>query len=125
MTSQSSEHHSGHDDHGVGHVVPFKPLILTGLALLVLTVITVAVAQVDLGELNIWVALLVATVKAAFVALFFMHLFWDRPFNGFIFVGSIAFVVLFIALALTDTFEYRDSVIPGDSKDVQAITSQP
>jgi cytochrome c oxidase subunit 4 len=112
MTTQSGEQHSKHDDHGVGHVVPFKPLILTGLGLLVLTAITVAVAQIDLGEMNIWVALAVAVVKATLVALFFMHLFWDRPFNGFIFVGSIAFVVLFIALALTDTFEYRDSLIP-------------
>ncbi len=39
-------------------------------------------------------ALAIATVKAALVALFFMHLRWDKPVNaiiavaGFLFLGS-------------------------------------
>ncbi len=108
-----SDSHS-HDDQ-VGHVAPLRALIGTGLALLVLTWITVAVAAIELGDANIYIARGVAVVKGTLVALFFMHLRWDRPFNGFILVGSICFVALFLALAMTDTAEYQDSMIPGDS----------
>ena len=102
-------HDSTHDDHheGVGHVAPLRALIGTGLALMVLTWVTVAVAKIDMGEMNIYVALSVAVVKATLVALYFMHLRWDRPFNSIVFIGSICFVMLFIAIALTDTAEYQ------------------
>lgn len=106
-----------HNDehHGVGHIVPHKVLILTGSALLVLTVITVLAAKVnfedfDMFEMNIVVALGIALLKASLVCLFFMHLRWDRPFNAFILIGSLGFVVLFIGFAMTDTFEYGPDV---------------
>ena len=111
-----SDSHS-HDEQ-VGHVAPLRALIGTGLALLVLTWITVAVAAVDLGEANIYIALGVAVVKGTLVGLFFMHLRWDRPFNAIVFVGSIAFVALFLAFAMTDTRAYRQDMLPGDGKDV-------
>ena len=101
--------------HGVGHIAPLRALIGTGVALLILTWVTVAAASVDLGEANIWVALGIASLKGALVALFFMHLRWDRPFNSIVFVTSLGFVALFISLALTDTFEYQETKIPGDA----------
>ena len=104
--------------HGLGHLVPTTALVATGLGLLFLTWITVVVAGIDLGEANIYIALGIAAFKGTLVALFFMHLRWDRPFNGIILVGSICFVALFLALAMTDTAEYQDSVIPGDSRKV-------
>lgn len=112
--SQTDEHHSE------GHVVSPKVLWLNGIALLILTWITVAVAQIDFSqyqvyELNIIVALAVATTKATLVCLFFMHLYWDRPFNAFVLVASLAFVGLFMMLAMLDTFEYASQMIPGDS----------
>ncbi|MBT8486957.1 MAG: cytochrome C oxidase subunit IV family protein [Phycisphaerae bacterium] len=119
-------HASGsHADHGVGHVVPYRILVATGLALLVLTWITVSVASIDLGEANIYVALAVAVVKGTLVALFFMHLRWDRPFNSIVFIGSLLFVALFLAFAMTDTAEYQDQVDPGDAKAVVDIVGQP
>lgn len=42
--------------------------------LLVLTAVTVAVSFVDLGLGNVTIALLVASLKATLVALYFMHL---------------------------------------------------
>lgn len=110
--------HADHADHGVGHVVPIRILVATGLALLVLTVVTVWSAMFDLGEANIYVALGIATLKGALVALFFMHLRWDRPFNGIVFVGSLAFVALFLALAMTDTAEYQADLETGDASRV-------
>jgi cytochrome c oxidase subunit 4 len=106
-THESTTEHSDSHNHGVGHVVPIKLLVAVGMALLVLTWITVAAMKIDLGDGNIYLALGIAVVKASLVALFFMHLRWDRPFNAFVFVTSIAFVALFIAFALTDSSEYR------------------
>lgn len=44
------------------------------MILLVLTVVTVAAAQINFGSWNIVVALLIASVKAILVLLYFMHL---------------------------------------------------
>ena len=112
-SSESSEH------HGVGHLVPVKILVGTALALLVLTVITVGASFIDFGTVNIWIALGIAAVKGALVALFFMHLRWDRPFNAIVFVASLAFVAIFISFALTDTREYAPDMEAGNAPLVQ------
>jgi cytochrome c oxidase subunit 4 len=111
--------HSGEPHPLVGHLVPIRTLVLTGLALLVLTVITVAVRYIDVGEFNIWIALGVAVVKAALVVLIFMHLLWDRSFNSLMLVGSILFVVLLIAIAMTDTRMYQPDLYNGNARTVQ------
>ena len=105
----------GHDEHhGVGHVAPLRYILGTGIALLFLTWVTVAVARVDLGEANIFIALAVAIVKAGLVMAFFMHLRWDRPFNTLVCIGSIAFVALMISFLMLDSSEYQSDVIQGD-----------
>jgi cytochrome c oxidase subunit 4 len=72
-------------------------------ALLLLTVITVLVSYVDLGLLNVVVALLIASAKASLVALFFMHLKGEsRLVWGFALV-PIAFLALIIFGTLIDT----------------------
>jgi cytochrome c oxidase subunit 4 len=113
----NADHH--HEDQ-IGHVVPVKFLTFICAILLFLTAVTVWVSRYDFTEINIAelgiiVALLVATVKATIVGLYFMHLRWDRAFIGFLFVGSILFVVLFISIALTDSMEYQPSMIKGDT----------
>jgi cytochrome c oxidase subunit IV len=73
------------------------------VALIVLTVVTVLVSYVNLGLLNVVVALLIASVKASLVALFFMHLkSEDRLVWGFALV-PIAFLALIILGTLVDT----------------------
>ncbi len=102
----------GNEAHiAVGHVVPLWLLAAVALTLVLLTWVTVAVTYVDLGKLNLVVALVIAGLKAFLVALFFMHLRWDRPFNGIVFLTALAFVVLFISFALMDTVQYKPEVI--------------
>ena len=113
MTTESPD--NSPSSHGVGHIVPIKTLVATGLALLVLTLITVGAAKIDLGDLNIWIALAIAVFKASLVVLFFMHLKYDRPFNGIVFMTSVAFVALFISFALTDSKEYAPDVNTGNA----------
>jgi cytochrome c oxidase subunit 4 len=94
------------------HIVPLRLLMGVGAALLVLTAVTVGATYVDLGRLNLAVALLIAVVKATLVALYFMHLRWDRPLNAIVFVAAIGFVILFVLLAVMDTLEYAPLRIP-------------
>ncbi len=114
MDDQSHQSPS-HSPHGVGHLVPVRVLATTAVALLILTVATVWIASFDFGNLNIWVALAIAVAKASLVVMFFMHLKYDRPFNALVFCTSLAFVALFITLALTDTKEYAPDVLPGNA----------
>lgn len=108
-----SDHAHDHDPNAVGHVVSMKILVGVWLALMVLTYVTVAATYIDLGEFNFPLAMLIATVKAALVCLYFMHLRWDKPFNTIVFVSSLGFVALFIGLVLTDKHEYHEDEIPG------------
>lgn len=101
--------------HGVGHVVPVWLLVAVWAALVVFTVLTYAATWVDLGASNLWIAIGIATVKAALVALFFMHLWWDRPINAIVLIGSLLFVALFVGLALLDTIHYQPTLIEGYS----------
>ena len=104
----------------VGHLVPVWMLVSTGMALMVLTAITVAVRYIDVGEFNMVIALGVAVIKATLVALFFMHLRWDRPFNLLTFIGSMAFVILMMAFCLMDTAQYRSLQFTGNPPDVES-----
>ncbi len=106
-----------HDEPGGGliltHALPLKLLAGVFVALLVLTFVTVAVTRFELGPLNLWVALLIAGVKGTLVAEVFMHLHWDRPFHRFLLLAAVAFVVLFIGIALMDSHSYGPDIIPG------------
>jgi cytochrome c oxidase subunit 4 len=101
-------HEAGHPAYG--HVTPVALLAMVCCALMVLTIVTVAVTYVDLGLMNLVVALLIATVKASLVITYFMHLRWDARFNVLVFVGSFLFVLLFLSLAITDRSEYQPAI---------------
>lgn len=108
-----SGEHEAHAQHTeLGHVMPLPTLIAVFVSLLVLTVVTVAVAYVDLGSLNLLVAMGVASVKATLVVLWFMHLKYDKPFNAVVFVGALLFMALFVTLVLLDTKQYQPDVYP-------------
>ena len=89
------------------HVVPPKLLLTVFGVLMVLTILTVAVTNFELGKLNVWVALLIALVKAGVVALYFMHLRWDSPFNALCLIAALFFVVIFIGITVLDSKEYK------------------
>jgi cytochrome c oxidase subunit 4 len=97
--------------HGTAHhVVPFRVLLGIFLTLLVLTYVTVAVRYINLGGLNIWIALGIATVKGALVVLYFMHLRYDSPFNSIIFLTAIVFLFLFLGIVILDSIQYQPAI---------------
>jgi cytochrome c oxidase subunit IV len=98
---------------GHAHISSSRQLLGVWAALVVMTYVTVAVTRFDLGSMGLWVAMAIATFKASLVALYFMHLRYDRPINGIIFLGTLLFVLLFVGLALMDTTSYQPELIPG------------
>jgi cytochrome c oxidase subunit 4 len=111
--------HESSSGHGVGHVVPVWLLAVVLITLLILTVITVAATLVNFGRLSIWIAMLIATVKASLVVLYFMHLRYDSPFNAVVFIASLLFVALFVGFAAIDTHQYQPVVNWVDAPAVQ------
>lgn len=92
------------------HVVPLWVLCAVFAALLVFTALTVAATWFDLGGWNLILAMAIATVKAALVVLYFMHLRYDNPFNALVFIAALVFVALFISLTLLDTMQYQPDI---------------
>jgi cytochrome c oxidase subunit IV len=89
---------AAHHEHGNA---PLQYL-LTLIALLTLTGITVGVSYLDFGSGNIIVAVLVATVKAILVGLIFMHLLHDKKINAVIFVAAFLFLSLLFLFSFLD-----------------------
>ena len=114
----ATPHDHGHDHAGGDHehhVVSWKLLTFVFLVLMVLTVLTVAAINVDLGPLNIFVALGIALVKALLVVLIFMHIWWDRGFHGLLIAASLGFVALFIGFTMLDTWQYDPTIQAQDA----------
>jgi cytochrome c oxidase subunit 4 len=107
-----SSHDHSTDGHDFAHPMPVSMLLSVFFALTFLTVVTVAQASLDLGSYDVLVVMLIATLKATLVGLFFMHLAWDKPFNIAIFVGSFIFVGLFVIFTLGDSEMTSDSFTP-------------
>ena len=109
-SAEKTEATAESNDHAWIHIVPVPVLLGVFGALIVLTVATVAAAHVDLGPWNLWVAMAIATAKASLVALFFMHLFYDRSFATIIFLAAIVFLGLLISIVMLDALEYNPDV---------------
>ena len=83
-------------------LVSYQKLLCVLAVLLVLTTATVWLSKVDLGGLNIWAALLIASIKASFVLLFFMHLKYEGWLLKGSFIGTIFLLALFIGFVFWD-----------------------
>jgi len=81
----------------------YRTYIIVWLALLVLTGVTWGVSYVNLGMGNVAVALCIASVKAALVALFFMHLRYENRLVWAFAVVPLFFLALIIFGTLSDT----------------------
>lgn len=84
------------------HVLPMKTYLSVFATLLFLTFITVWIAQFDFGSFNTVIAMLVATVKATLVALYFMHLKYDNKENAVCLIAGFFFLMLMFVLSFLD-----------------------
>ena len=85
------------------HIMSSKLYYTIWIALLCLTVITAAVSFVDLGRFNTVVALVIATVKALLVVLFFMHVkYTSEKLTKIVIASAIFWLFLLLALSMAD-----------------------
>jgi cytochrome c oxidase subunit 4 len=85
------------------HIMSSKFYYGIWIALLCLTVITAAVSFLDLGPFNAVVALVIATVKAVLVVLFFMHVkYTSEKLTKIVIVSAIFWLFLLLALSMAD-----------------------
>ncbi len=114
-TTQEHDTHDTHDDehgHGLAHVASLKVLFCVWGILMVLTVVTVLATKVDLGgAMNLIVGMVIATIKATLVCLYFMHLRYDRPLHAIAFLSALLFAILFVGILLMDTGQYQTTIL--------------
>jgi len=85
------------------HVVSNKLYVGIWASLMVLTVVTASVAFIDLGPFNTVVALVIATLKALLVVLFFMHVkYTSEKMTKAVIVAAIFWLLLLMVLSLAD-----------------------
>lgn len=87
------------------HIVSVKVYITIFLVLMVGTALTVAAAFYDFPwRLNTIVALTIATVKATFVVLYFMHVRYSARLVWVIVTSALFWVGIMFALTFSDYF---------------------
>jgi cytochrome c oxidase subunit 4 len=89
--------HEEHTTHSQGFYLAI------GAILLVLTATTVGAAFVNLGPFNPVIALLIATIKATLVVLYFMHVKGaSEKLTGAVVVSGFFFLAILLSLSLAD-----------------------
>ena len=86
----------------MSHIVPQKIYFLIFATLVCLTLITVDVAFYNLGFLNLWVALVIATFKATIVVAYFMHVKYSSKLTWVFAIAGVFWLVILFVLTFSD-----------------------
>ena len=89
-----------------------KVLLRVAAALLALLVVTVGVYWIDLGALNLPLAMLIAVIKALLVLIFFMELRHSRAITWILAAASAAWLVLLLGGILADVVTRHLLTVP-------------
>ncbi len=86
------------------HIVSKKLYFVIFGALMVLTILTVWVANIDLGseKLNTAVALAIAVTKAVLVVLYFMHVRYSSRLTWIVVAGGFLWLAIMVGLTMSD-----------------------
>jgi cytochrome c oxidase subunit 4 len=88
--------------NGNVHVLPLRIYYAVFGTLMALTGITVAVAYVDLGALNVVAAVAIACFKALIVVLYFMHVKFSTRLIKLTVIAGLYWMGILLALTLSD-----------------------
>lgn len=84
------------------HIVSPRIYLVIFASLMLGTGITVWAAFQDFGKFNIVIALVIATIKATLVVLYFMHARYSPRRTQMVIVCSVFWLAIMLALTLTD-----------------------
>jgi len=107
------------------HIVSPKVYAVIFGSLMLGTYITVKAAFVDLGRMNIVIALGIATIKATLVVLYFMHARYSPKRTQLVIVCSVFWLAIMLALTLTDYTTRSHETQPGVSHLARPGASHP
>ena len=82
---------------------------------MVLTGTTVKAAYIDLGFLNIIVALGIAVIKAILVILYFMHVRYSPNLTRLVVAGAFLWLLILLVITMSDYLSRGWLPIPGSS----------
>jgi cytochrome c oxidase subunit 4 len=107
MTSDHAAHADLPGDHAADIDKHVRVYIIVFVALMALTLVTVAVSYLDLSTpMAIALALFIATIKGSLVACYFMHLISEKRL---IYAVLVITVVKFVALIALPAFTHGNS----------------
>jgi cytochrome c oxidase subunit 4 len=95
---------SEHTHSEARHITGYKTYFIVWVLLMILTATTVYVSYLDFGTLNIVIAMVVASIKAVAVALFFMHLKFEDSITWLFALFPLVLLFLLIGMTILDTF---------------------
>ncbi len=92
-------------------------------ALVCLTILTAAIAYLDLGNLNPAAAVTIAVIKTCLVALFFMHVRYTKVKLTYIFISAgLLWLALLIMFTYSDVIT-RTPIVPRPPWSANDVTS--
>jgi cytochrome c oxidase subunit 4 len=95
-------------------IVARKTLVVIWAVLICLTVLTALVSQIELGPWNAPAAMAIASAKALLVALFFMHLRYERSKIVIVWaIAGIFWLGILLLLSMTDYLTRGFLHVPG------------
>ena len=86
------------------HVEPKRMYFMIFGALMALTALTVWASTLDLGAMNVVVALSIASVKALVVILYFMHVRHSKPLTQLAVGVGFLWLLILLVLLLADYY---------------------
>jgi len=95
------------------HVDSAKTYVVVFVGLIVLTIVTTAVAFVDLGPFSVVAALGIAVCKMLLVALFFMHLRHSTRLTRLVVIGGLLWLGILLVFTLADVVTRGRLGVPG------------
>jgi cytochrome c oxidase subunit 4 len=95
---------TGHGHANEPHVMPLSLYYMIFAILLALLILTVAIAEFDLGSMGLAVAMIIATIKAILILMYFMHVKFSPPLVWVFSTAAFAWLVLLFVYALNDYF---------------------
>ena len=84
------------------HILPKRVYYTIFAILMFCTYLTVQIAFLDLGAMNIVAALAIAVFKATLVVLFFMHVKYSPKLTWVVVIGAIFWLGILLSLTLGD-----------------------
>jgi cytochrome c oxidase subunit 4 len=95
------------------------------IALVVLLLLTAVASDVNLGPLNVVVAMAIAFAKAALIVTYFMHLRWSTWMVRFFAAAALFWLSIMFVLSLNDYFTRARESLPVDAVRASASASAP